>query len=226
MDAPKATNKGRLALSVEPLSQFAEDDSAHDEASSLAEKLKAVAAERDRHASDKVELIARASELSKECENLRAQLAAAVAERGDLRAKLAEAATQGDAVRDELAAAIRERDRYADEAVRAGETIGRLERQIAETPSADPVSSLTRFAASQTAALVEKTRAAIPPEHPARAWFDRTVSAAAAGGRATAEAARWLAPRLKEAYAWAAPRARELYAAAKTQIRERLAKKQ
>lgn len=164
--------------------------------------MKAITAERDRHASDKVELISKASAIAKECDSLREQMAAVTAER----------------------------NRYAAEKAQAIAESERLKSQIAAAPSPDPVVVIVDFASDKTKALVAKARAAIPADSRALPWFDRTISALATVGRiavtATRETARWLAPRLKQFYAVAAPRVRELYAKAKSQIENRLAKKQ
>jgi chromosome segregation ATPase len=181
--------------------RLADRGAARGEILDLQERLKAITAERDRHASDNVELVSKTGAHSEESESLRRRLAAAVAER----------------------------DRYAAEKDRAAETIALLENEIATTPPPDLMVVATEYVSAKTKALVARTRAAIPPHSPALPWFDRTISALTAAGQATAAAvrltARWLAVRLIECYAWAAPRARELHVTVMTKIENWLAKK-
>lgn len=177
--------------------------------------MKAVTAERDRHASDKIELIAKASLLSKELDGASAQLAASAAERDGLRA--------------ELSSTRAERDRLASESARASEEIERLKGRLAAIASPDPAVVLADWASEKTKALVAWTRAKIPADSPALPWFDRAVSgvttAGCVGVKLTRDIVRWLTPRIKDGYAWAKPRALELYAKAKTEIEAKLDKK-
>jgi chromosome segregation ATPase len=181
--------------------RLADRGAARGEILDLQERLKAITAERDRHASDNVELVSKTGALSEESESLRRRLAAAVAER----------------------------DRYAAEKDRAAETIALLENEKATTPPPDLMVVATEYVLAKTKALVARMRAAIPPHSPALPWFDRTISALTVPGQATAAAvrdtARWLAVRLNECYAWAAPRARELYVTVMNKIENWLAKK-
>ncbi len=197
----KATQRWEIILSEQPSAPLADDAAIIAETASLDAQLKAIAAERDRHASDKIELITKASALSKELDGLRAQLGSATAERDSLRLQLNAAAAEN----------------------------ARLKNQIATAPAPDPVVVLADFASEKTKALVAKARAAIPADSPALPWFDRTIAAVTTAGSVTVtvtrETARWLAPRIQDGYAWAKPRALELYAKAKTEIEAKLAKK-
>lgn len=184
-----------------------------------------VAAERDRHASDKLELVAKASSLSKELDAARGRAAAAESERDGLRAEL-------NAIRSE-------RERLAAQFARAGAEAETLrERLAAKTP--DPLLVLADYAREKTRAGVAWTRAKIPAEHPALPWFDRAIGAIETTAGVTSAILRdvtlWLAPRLREAYhkakphalalyEKAKPRAQELYAKAKSEIETRTAKK-
>lgn len=197
----EATQRWEIILSEHPSDPLADDAASIADSVSVDAQLKAVAAERDRHASDKIELITKASALARELDSLREQFAAATAERDSLRLQLNSAVAEN----------------------------ARLTNRLAAAPSPDPVVVLADFASEKTKALVAMTRAAIPADSPALPWFDRTISAVTTAGsvtvKVTRETARWLAPRIKEAYEWAKPRALELYAKAKTEVETRLAKK-
>lgn len=191
--------------------------------------MKAVAAERDRHASDKIELITKASSLSKELDSLYEQSAATRAERDSLRLETNSLAAERDSLRQQLNAAVADRDRAVAAAARAAEENERLRNLLGSAPAPDPVVVIVDFASEKTKALVARTRAAIPADSPALPWFDRTISALTTAGtvgvKVTRDTARWLAPRIKDGYAWAKPRALELYAKAKAEVQARLAKK-
>lgn len=183
------------------------DDAASPDAG-LESQLKAIAAERDRHAADKLELIAKASALSKELDAVRAQLDSAAAER--------------DGLRGDLSKAQSEVAKLSTDAGKAAQEVARLKDRLASAPKPDPAVVLGDFAAEKTKAAVAWTRAKIPADSPALPWFDRTVSTVTTVGcvavKTSIEFSRWLAPRLVEAYAWAKPRALELYAKAKAAL--------
>ncbi|PWB81891.1 MAG: hypothetical protein C3F11_13760 [Methylocystaceae bacterium] len=191
--------------------------------------MQAVAAERDRHAADKIELIVKVNAQSKELDGLYEQLAAVTAEHDSLRLESNAIIAERDSLRLQLDSASAERDSAAAATARVAEENERLRNQIASASAPDPAVVIVDFASEKTKALVAKARAAIPADSPALPWFDRTVSALTTAGcvtvEVTRETARWLAPRIKEAYAWAAPRTRELYAKAKTELDAKLAKK-
>jgi hypothetical protein len=208
---------------------LSEQTPAADETASAAEtagldtQLKEITAERDRHAADKLELITKASALSKELDAARAQLATVSAERDDLRRKRDAAVAERDAAaaaRDEAAA---ERDRLVAEAAAASQENARLSEKLASAAGKpDPVEVFIDLATEKTKALVAWTRSKIPADSAALPWFDRTVETTTKAGciavKTTRDVSRWLAPRLAEAYGWAKPRALELYAKAKAEL--------
>lgn len=222
---------------------LSEQTPAADETASAAEtagldtQLKEITAERDRHAADKLELITKASALSKELDAARAQLATVSAERDDLRRKRDAAVAERNAVASErdAAAAARdeaaaERDRLVAEAAAASQENARLSEKLASAAGKpDPVEVFTDLAAEKTKALVAWTRSKIPADSPALPWFDRTVETTTKAGciavKTTRDVSRWLAPRIAEAYGWAKPRALELYAKAKSALDEKAEKK-
>ncbi|WP_159728672.1 hypothetical protein [Methylosinus sp. Ce-a6] len=220
-----------MNLSEQP--PVAEEASTGVEAVSLDAQLEAVTAERDRHAKDKIELITKASALSRELDAARAQLASAAeekdravsavsverdgaaADRDRLRAEL-------DALRAELASANGAREKAAALATQVTAEIAYLKDRLAAAGSPDPLVVLTDYAREKTKLAIAWTRAKIPEGHPALPWFDRTVEGVATAGRLSADFLRWLAPRLVEAYQWAKPRALQLYAKAKSEIEARI----
>ncbi|HEY8063237.1 MAG TPA: hypothetical protein VIF40_00735 [Methylosinus sp.] len=203
------------------------------DAVSLDAQIEAIKAERDRHASDKIELITKASALSKDLDAARAQLAAAaeekdvavsaaVAERDGAAAHRDRLSAELDALRAELASAHGAKEKAAALAAHASAEIGYLKERLAAAGSPDPLVVLADYAREKTIAAVAWTRAKIPEGHAALPWFDRFIEAATTAGRMTASFLRWLAPRLVEAYQWAKPRVLELYAKAKSEIETRL----
>lgn len=192
--------------------------------------MKAVTADRDRYAADKLELIAKANALSKELDALYEQSAATKAERDSLRQELDAITAERDGLRRELGSVITARDQATAAFARANKEIDDLRSQIEAAPKPDPAVVLADFASEKTKALVARARAAIPADSPALPWFDRAVSALTTAGivsvKITRETVRWLTPRVKEAYAWAKPRALELYAKAKKEIEAKLASKE
>jgi hypothetical protein len=195
--------------------------------------LKAVAAERDRYAFEKTEIVAKSNNSVRELEDLRAQLAATTAERdrhafekSEVVAKANGFAKERDELRTRIESVSAERDRLLAEksalertAADASAESARLRHQIESTPPADPVKVLYDFASEKTKLGVAKARAAIPPDSPALPWFDRTIVIVTEVGcfaaQATGALIRWLIPRL-----------RDLYAFAKGEIEARMAKKQ
>ena len=203
------------------------------EAASLDAQLEAIKAERDRHASDKIELITKASALSKELDAAHAQLSAAaeekdkavsavVAERDGAAAHRDRLSAELDALRAELASAHGAREKAAVLAAQASTEIAYLKERLAAAGSPDPLIVFADFAREKTIAAVAWTRAKIPEGHAALPWFDRFIEAATTAGKLTASFLRWLAPRIVEAYNWAKPRVLELYAKAKSEIETRL----
>jgi hypothetical protein len=182
--------------------------------------LKAIAAERDRYAFEKTEIVGKANSSAKELGDLRAQLAAVTAERDRHAFEKSEVVARANGFakeRDELRARIEalsaERNRLGAEkaeleraAVDARAESASLRHQIETTPPVDPVKVLVDFASEKTKAGVAKARAAIPPDSPALPWFDKTVAIVTEVGRfavqATAAFIRWLIPRLRELYAY------------------------
>lgn len=219
-----------MNLSEQPAA--AEEASNVAEAASLDAQLEAVTAERDRHAKDKFELIAKASALSKDLDAARAELAAATQEKENAVAAVAverdgaaahrdRLSAELDALRAELAAAHGAREKAAALAAQASSEIAYLKDRLAAAGSPDPLVVLADYAREKTKLAVAWTRAKIPEGHPALPWFDRTVEGVATAGRLTGDFLRWLAPRLVEAYQWAKPRILELYAKAKDEIKAR-----
>ena len=213
-----------MNLSEQP--PVAEEASTGVEAVSLDAQLEAVTAERDRHAKDKIELITKASALSRELDAARAQLASAAEEKDTaISAVAAErdgAAADRDRLRAELASVHDAREKAAALATQATAEVAYLKDRLAAAGSPDPLVVLADFLREKTKAGVAWTRTKIPEGHPALPWFDRTVEGVATAGRLSADFLRWLAPRLVEAYQWAKPRALQLYAKAKSEIEARI----
>ncbi|OAI22660.1 hypothetical protein A1351_03990 [Methylosinus sp. R-45379] len=220
-----------MNLSEQP--PVAEEASNGVEAVSLDAQLEAMTAERDRHAKDKIELITKASALSKELETARAELsaaaeekakavAAAIAEHEGVVAHRDRLSAELDALRAELSAAHGAKEKAAVLAAQASAEIAHLKDRLAAAGSPDPLVVLADYAQEKLKLAVAWTRSKIPEGHAALPWFDRIVEGAATAGRLSAEFLRWLAPRLVEAYQWAKPRALELYAKAKSEIETRL----
>jgi len=213
-----------MNLSEQP--PVAEEASTGVEAVSLDAQLEAVTAERDRHAKDKIELITKASALSRELDAARAQLASAAEEKDRaISAVAAErdgAAADRDRLRAELASVHDAREKAAALATQATAEVAYLKDRLAAAGSPDPLVVLADFLREKTKAGVAWTRTKIPEGHPALPWFDRTVEGVATAGRLSADFLRWLAPRLVEAYQWAKPRALQLYAKAKSEIEARI----
>jgi hypothetical protein len=215
-----------MILSEQTPAPLADETASDADGASLDTQLQEITAERDRHAADKLELIAKASALSKELEGARAQLATVSAERDDLRRKRDAAIAERDAIaaeRDAAAAArdgaMAERDRLAAEATQAAAENARLGAQITNAGKPDPLVVFTDLLAEKTKALLAWIRSKIPENSPALARFDRAVEMATKAGciaiKTIREVTVWLAPRLAAAYAWAKPRVLDLIAKAK-----------
>jgi hypothetical protein len=234
-----------MILSEQPTPPLADDPANVAESADLDAQLKAIAAERDRHAAEKIELITKAGALSKELDDARAQLGGAVSERDKLRGELdstraerdaargerdkagAErdkasgacdaACAERDALRGELASAGAERERLSGELSRAAAEIAGLKSRLEAAGSPDVLVVLGDFITEQTKALVAKARAAIPPDSPALPWFDRTISAITTAGCVAVRIATDVAR-------WLAPRLKEAYEWASPRVRELFAK--
>jgi hypothetical protein len=195
--------------------------------------LKAVAAERDRYAFEKTEIVAKANNSVQELGDLRAQLATASAERDRHASEKSEVIARANSFakeRDELRAKVEVLSAEC-ERLKAGKTqleraaadaraeSAKLRHQIETTPAVDPVKVLYDFSAEKTKAGVVKVRSMIPPDSAALPWFDKSIAIITEVGcfavQATGAFIRWLIPRL-----------RELYAFLKSEIEARLAKKQ
>ena len=198
----------------------------------LRSQLKAVAAERDRNAYEKIEIVPKTNKAIKERDDLRAEFAIVAAERdrqafekSEVIAKANSLAKECDELRDRFAAVSAERDRLLAEKTdieRAVETTlaetARLRHQIESTPPVDPARVLFDFAAEQTKTLVAKIRAMIPLDSPALPWFDKTVAIATAVGCFAVQETRGFV-------CWIIPRWRKLYAFLKGEIEARLAER-
>jgi hypothetical protein len=208
-----------MILSEQTPAPLADETASDADGASLDTQLQEITAERDRHAADKLELIAKASALSKELEGARAQLATVSAERDDLRRKRDAAIAERDAAAAARDGAMAERDRLAAEATQAAAENARLGAQIANAGKPDPLVVFTDLLAEKTKALLAWIRSKIPENSPALARFDRAVEMATKAGciaiKTIREVSVWLAPRLAAAYAWAKPRVLELIAKAK-----------
>jgi predicted nucleic acid-binding Zn-ribbon protein len=203
------------------------------EIADLENQMKAIAAERDRYAFEKTEVVAKANSATRERDDLRIALAAAGADRDRHAAEKAEAvakaqalAKERDELRDRIAALSAERDRLAAEkssaeqaAAAAKAESARLRHEIETMPPPDPAKVLYDFAAGAANAAVAKVRSYIPPESPALGWFDKTVAAATEIGCVAVQATRAL-------LRWAIPQMLKLYAYLKGEIEARIAKKQ
>lgn len=208
-----------MILSEQTPAPLADETASPADGASLDTQLQEVTADRDRHAADKLELIAKASSLAKELEGARAQLATASAERDDLRRKHVAALAERDAIAGERDGAAAERDRLAAEATQAAAENARLGAQLANAGKPDPLVVFTDLLAEKTKALLAWIRSKIPENSPALARFDRAVEMATKAGciaiKTIREVSVWLAPRIAAAYAWAKPRVLELVAKAK-----------
>lgn len=208
-----------MILSEQTPAPLADETASDAGAASLDTQLQEVAAERDRHAADKLELIAKASALSKELDGARAQLATTSAERDDLRRKRDAAVAQRDAIAKERDAAAAERDRLAAEATQTAAENARLGAALANADKPDPAVVFADLVTEKTKALLAWIRSKIPADSPALARYDRAVEMATKAGcfaiKTIREVSVWLAPRLAAAYAWAKPRVLDLVAKAK-----------
>lgn len=195
--------------------------------------MKAIAAERDRYAFEKTEVIAKANSATRERDDLRIALAAAgadrdrhAAEKSDAVSKAETIVKERDSLRGRLAATTSERDRLLAEkatielaAASARAESARLRHQIETTPPPDPAKVMYDFASEKTKAGVATLRSYIPPESPALGWFDKAVAVLTEVGcfivQATGAFLRWAIPEL-----------RKLFAYLKGEFESRMAKKQ
>lgn len=174
----------------------------------LQEQLKSVAVERDRHAFEKSEIVAKANAISRERDELRQRLAAIGTERDRLASEAADAARS-------LAEAVRRAEESAKEALGL--------RQIIESaPSTDPAKVLWALITERTKAGLAFLRGKIPENHPALAWFDKSVEILTNLGclavKASVALARWTRDT-----GW--PLAKDLAAKLMSEVEARLAKK-
>jgi len=174
----------------------------------LQEQLKSVAAERDRHAFEKSEIVAKANAISRERDELRQRLAAAATERDRLASEAADAAR-----------ALAEAGRRAEES--AKEILG-LRHIIETSPSAEPAEILWALVTERTKAGLAFLRGKIPENHPALAWFDKTVEIATQLGCLAVKASVALAQWIRDT-GW--PLAKQLAAKLMSEVEARLAKK-
>ncbi|HEY8070662.1 MAG TPA: hypothetical protein VIE47_01685 [Methylocystis sp.] len=170
--------------------------------------MKSVAAERDRHAFEKSEIVAKANAISRDRDELRQRLAAATVERDRLASEAADAAR-----------ALAEAGRRAEES--AKEILG-LRHIIATAPSVEPTEVLWALVTERTKAGLAFLRGKIPENHPALAWFDKTVEVATQVGCLAVKGCVALARWTRDT-GW--PLAKELTAKLMSEVEARLAKK-
>lgn len=174
----------------------------------MQEQLKSVAAERDRHAFEKSEIVEKANAIARERDELRQRLAAVTTERDRL-------ASEASDVARSLAEAVRRAEESAKE-------ILGLRHKIETAPSAEPAEVLWALVTERTKAGLAFLRGKIPENHPARDWFDKTVEIATQLGCLAVKASVALAQWICET-GW--PRAKELTAKLLSEVEARLAKK-
>ena len=186
----------------------------------LRNQLKAIAAERDRNAYEKIEIVPKANKVIKERDNLRAEFEIASAERDRQAVEKSQAIAKVDGsvkecaeLRETLEALSAERDRLLAEKAdieRAAETARaetlRLRHQIDSAPQIDPAKMLFEFAAERVKVLIAKSRGMIPSNSLALRWFDKTmaiiIEVGCFGVEATRALVRWAIPRLRKLYAF------------------------
>ncbi len=115
--------------------------------------MKGVAAERDRHAFEKSEIVAKANAISRDRDELRQRLAAATTERDRLAGEAADAAR-----------ALAEAGRRAEESAKE---ISGLRHIIATAPSVEPTEVLWALITERTKTGLAFLRGNIPENHPA-----------------------------------------------------------
>ena len=174
----------------------------------MQEQLKSVAAERDRHAFEKSEIVAKANAIARDRDELRQLLASITTERDRFAGEAADAAR-----------ALAEAGRRAEES--AKEILG-LRQIIETTPSTEPAEILWALITERTKAGVAFLRGKIPENHPALAWFDKTVEIATKLGCLAVKASVALVQWTRET-GW--PLAKELTAKLVSEVEARLAKK-
>ena len=174
----------------------------------MQEQLKSVAAERDRHAFEKSEIVAKANAISRDRDELRQRLAAVTTERDRLAGEAADAAR-----------ALAEAGRRAEESAKE---ISGLRHIIATAPSVEPTEVLWALVTERTKTGLAFLRGKIPENHPALAWFDKTVEIVTQLGclavKGSVALARWTRDT-----GW--PLAKELAAKLMSEVEARLAKK-
>lgn len=174
----------------------------------LQEQLKSVAAERDRHAFEKSEIVQKANAIARERDEARQLLALATKERDRL------AGEASDAARALKEAALRAEDS-------AKEILG-LRQAIETAPSAEPIEVLWALVTKQTQAGLAFLRGKIPQNHPALGWFDKTVDIATQLGCLAVKTSIALAQWARDK-GW--PLAKQLAAKLASEVEGRLAKK-
>ncbi len=174
----------------------------------MQEQLKSVAAERDRHAFEKSEIVAKANAISRDRDELRQRLAAATTERDRLAGEAADAAR-----------ALAEAGRRAEESAKE---ISGLRHIIATAPSVEPTEVLWALITERTKTGLAFLRGKIPENHPALAWFDKTVEIATQLGCLAVKGCVALARWTRDT-GW--PLAKELAAKLMSEVEARLAKK-
>ena len=174
----------------------------------MQEQLKSVAAERDRHAFEKSEIVAKANAISRDRDELRQRLAAATAEHDRLASEAADAAR-----------ALAEAGRRAEESAKE---ISGLRHIIATAPSVEPTEVLWALITERTKTGLAFLRGKIPENHPALAWFDKTVEVATQAGCLAVKGCVALARWTRDT-GW--PLAKELAGKLMSEVEARLAKK-
>ena len=174
----------------------------------MQEQLRSVAAERDRHAFEKSEIVAKANAIARERDELRQRLAAATTEQDRLVSEAADAAR-----------ALAEAGRRADESAKE---ILALRRAIDSAPSAEPAEVLWALITERTKTGLAFLRGKIPENHPALAWFDKTVEFATQLGCLAVKGCVALARWTRDT-GW--PLAKQLTAKLMSEVEARLAKK-
>lgn len=226
----KATAAERDRYETEKSEVAAKADHATRERDDLRIALAAAGADRDRHAAEKTDAVKKAKASAKERDELRGQVTTLTAERDRLASekttgeqlvkKVKTAAEQ--ALAKEKAAfeqlVAKEKEAAAQALATARAESERLRHQLENLPPPDPVKVLYDFLAEKTEAAIGKIRSFIPPESPARDWFDKAVALVAEVGCLAVGAIRAF-------LRWAIPQLLKLYSYLKGEIEARLEKK-
>ncbi len=178
-------------------------------------QLKSLAAERDREAFEKSEIVEKANTISRERDDLRAKLNSETAQRERL-------ASENSRLTAEVSAATRSLAETTRRADAAAAEVASLRKAIEAGLGNDPLALLWEAAKQKTGAGLAFLRSKIPANHPALPWFDKTVEVSTKLGclavRFVVAFAKWLK-------AEGLPRAKVLADKLLAEVETRLAKK-